>query len=73
MQETQVRSLGQEDATHHRATTAMSHNYGACALEPMVDDRRSHRKEKPAHHHEKVAPAPAAREKACNKDPAKPK
>ena len=34
VQETWVRSLGQEDATCHRATKAVNHNYWAHALEP---------------------------------------
>ena len=35
MQGTQVRALVQEDPTCRRATNPMSHNYGACTLDPV--------------------------------------
>ena len=35
MQGTRVRALVREDLTCHRATKSMSHNYWACALEPV--------------------------------------
>ena len=49
MQETQVRSLVREDPTCRGATKPVRHNYWACALEPVLRSKRSHRNEKPAH------------------------
>ena len=62
MQETQVRSLIQEDPTCHGATKPVHHNYWACALEPgnwnywnphalepLLHKKISHHKEKPTH------------------------
>ena len=58
MQGTQVRALVREDPTCRGATKPMCHNYWAREpqllkpghLEPMLCNKRSHRKEKPAHH-----------------------
>ena len=52
LQETRVWSLIQEDPTCHGATKPISHNYWACALEPMLHNKRSYRNEKPAHRNE---------------------
>ena len=57
MQGTRVRSLVQEDATHHRATKPMSHSYGAHTPqllkplypEPVLHNKRSYCNEKPVH------------------------
>ena len=61
MQETQVKSLIQEDPTYSGATKCMCHNYWACALalelqlrslyvlEPVFLNKRNHCNEKPAH------------------------
>ena len=62
MQGTWVRALVPEDPTCHRATKPVSHNYQACALEPMspnywslralepvLCNKRSHHNEKPVH------------------------
>ena len=54
---TQVQSLVCEDFTCWGATEPMSDSYGACALEPMLWNERSHRNEKPAHRNWRVAPA----------------
>ena len=49
---TQVRSLDREDPTCCGATKPMHHNYSACALEPVLRNKKSHRNEKPAHRNE---------------------
>ena len=49
MQGTWVRSLVQEDSTYCKATKPVSHNYWACALKPVVCNKRSHCNEKPLH------------------------
>ena len=49
MQGTRVRALDQEDPTCHRTTKPVHHNYWACALEPVLHNKRSHRNEKPTH------------------------
>ena len=41
MQETQVRSLVQEDPIRRRAAKPMSRIYGACALEPELMNPRA--------------------------------
>ena len=51
LQGTQVQSLVQEDSTYHWAAKPMCHNYGACTLEPVRRNKRSHHNEKPAHPH----------------------
>ena len=48
-QETPVQSLVQEDPTCRRATKPMCHHYGACALQPVLCNKRGHHDEKPAH------------------------
>ena len=40
---------GLEDSTCHRAAEPVCHNLGACALEPMHHNQRSHRNERPVH------------------------
>ena len=52
VQGTWVRALVQEDPMCRRATKPVCHNYWACALEPVLRNKRSHRNEKPAHCHE---------------------
>ena len=49
MQGTWVRALVWEDPTCCGATKPVHHNYWACALEPVLHNKRSHRNEKPAH------------------------
>ena len=39
----------QEDSTCHGASKPTCHNYWACALEPALCNKRSHRNEKPTH------------------------
>ena len=58
MQETQVRSLIQEDLTCRGAAQPMHHHYWAHTLEPWLCNRRSNHNEKPMH---------------CNEDPLQPK
>ena len=41
------RSLIWENSTCHRATKPTRHNYWACALEPMLLNKRSHHNERP--------------------------
>ena len=55
MQGTQVRSLVREDSTCCRATKPTHHTYEALALESVLCNKRRHRKEKPAHHNQRVA------------------
>ena len=52
MQGTRVRALVREDPTCHGATKPVRYNYWACALEPMLRNKRSHRSEKPSHPNE---------------------
>ena len=60
MQGTRVRALVREDPTCYKATKPVCHNYWArvlqllkpLRLEPVLHNKRSHRKEKPAHHKE---------------------
>ena len=52
MQGTWVRSLVQEDPTCRGATEPVHHNYWACALEPVLHNKRSHCNEKLAHRNE---------------------
>ena len=40
----------------HRAAKPVCHNCGACAPEPVLRNKRSHPREKPAHHEWRVAP-----------------
>ena len=50
MQGTWVWSLVQEDSVCHRATKPVSRHYrSACALEPMLCNKRIHLNEKPSH------------------------
>ena len=42
--------LVQEDLTCRVTTKSMHHNYGACALEPVLHGRRSRLSEKSMHH-----------------------
>ena len=44
-----VRSLVLEDSTCWEATKPVSHKYWACALEPMLCNKRSHSNGKPRH------------------------
>ena len=46
MQGIQVESLVQEDPTCCRAAKPTYHNYQACALRPVLHNKRSHRGEK---------------------------
>ena len=62
MQGTRVRVLVQEDPSCCGATKPVRHNYWACALEPVLHNKRSHRNEKPAHHNEEQPPLAATRE-----------
>ena len=52
MQGTRVRALVREDPTCHGATKPVRHNYWTCTLEPVLCNKRSQRKEKPAHRNE---------------------
>ena len=60
MQRTRARALVWEDPTCRGETKPVRHNYWACVpqllkpvhLEPVLRNKRSHRKEKPAHHKE---------------------
>ena len=52
MQATRVRALVWEDPTCCGATKSVRHKYWACALEPVLCNKRSHRSEKPVHHNE---------------------
>ena len=80
-QETQVRSLIQEDATCHRTTKPMHCNYWACALKPVSHTTETHtpQLEKPSQWeaHAIIREQPlltTAREKPIqHKDPAQPK
>ena len=76
VQETQVRSLVQEDPTCCRAARPMCHNFGACALEPgscsywsssalepVLRNKGSCWDEKPSHHTEESPLLDTAREK----------
>ena len=54
MQETQVWSLVQEELTCQGKTKPLRHNYWACALEPVLHNKRSQHNEKPLHHKENV-------------------
>ena len=62
MQGTRVRALVQEDPTCRGATKPMRHNCWACALEPVLRNKRSHRNEKPAHRNEEQPPLATTRE-----------
>ena len=76
-QGTWVRTLVWEDSTCRGATKPVHHNYWACALEPashnywtrmpqllepVLHNKRSHCKEKPAHHNEEQPLLAATRE-----------
>ena len=50
--DTRIQPLVQEDSTCLGANKPMHQNYGACALEPVLHNKRSHCNEKPAHHNE---------------------
>ena len=52
MQGTWVRALVREDPTCRGAAEPARHNYWACALEPVLRNRRSHGNEKPMHFNE---------------------
>ena len=67
MQRTRVQSLVQEDAMGQLSLCAT-------ASEPVLHNQRSYRKEKPAHHHKRVAPArrsQRARTQQCRPSAAK--
>ena len=51
-QGTRAQALVREDPTCRGATKPMRQNCWACALEPVLRNKRSHRNEKPAHHNE---------------------
>ena len=51
-QGTRVGALVQEDPTCCGATKSVSHNYWACALEPVLRNKRSQRNKKPTHRNE---------------------
>ena len=57
MQGTWVRALVWEDPTCCRAAKPMHHSYRACALEPMLRNKRSHRNKKPMPHKDRAAPS----------------
>ena len=66
VQETGVQSLVQEDPTGFGAAKPMCHNCWACALEPMLNNKRRHCNEKPVHCNWRAAPAHwNQRETAC--------
>ena len=85
MQETQVRSLTQEDPTWHGATKPMRHNYWAWALEPQELQllsqcakawalepelhKRSHHNEKPTHRNREQTLLAVIKEKKKKKKP----
>ena len=49
VQGTRVQAPVHEDPTCHGATKPVHHNYWACALEPVLHNKRSYCNEKPAH------------------------
>ena len=51
--DTRIQPLVQEDSTCLGANKLMHQNYGDCALEPVLRNKRSHCNEKPAHHNKK--------------------
>ena len=55
MQGTYVPSSPQEDSTCHNAAKPVYHSYCACAPEPVLCNKRSHRNEKPAYLNRRVA------------------
>ena len=52
MQGTRIQSLVWEDPTCCGAAKPVRHNYWDCALEPMLRNKRSHRREKHSHRKE---------------------
>ena len=64
MQGTRVGSLIQEDLTCHGATEPRHQSFSACALEPVLCDKRSHRNKKLAHGKQRGAPSSPQSEKA---------
>ena len=46
MQETLIQSLVLEDSTYLRATKTLHHNYWACTVEPVSQNKRSHHNKK---------------------------
>ena len=46
MQETLIRSLVLEDSTYLGATKTLYHNYWACTVEPVSQNKRSHHNKK---------------------------
>ena len=85
MQETQIRSLVQEDPTCCGATKQVYHSYRDCAPEPeshnywahsaleSVLSKRSHEHEKPSHHNQEAAPTNYRKEWAAMKTQHRPK
>ena len=73
VQGTWIRSLVWEDPTCNGAYKPMCHSYWAHVLqalkpahpEPVLCNKRSHSKEKPMHHNQRVGPALATRESPC--------
>ena len=65
MQETQVQSLVWEDPTCHGTTKLVCHNYGACALEPVLHSKRNYSSGKPAPPPQRVALSRHNYGKAC--------
>ena len=52
MHEPWVPSLALEDPICRRATKPMCHDYQACALEPVLHNKRNPHSEKPVSHNE---------------------
>ena len=61
MQGTRVWALVREDPTCRGATKPVRHSYWACALEPVLCNKRGHLSEKPVHHNEEWPPLTATR------------
>lgn len=62
MQGTQVRFLAQEDSTCHRATKPLHRNDCACALEPVICNKRGRHRKMPSHRNWRSSPLSTTRE-----------
>ena len=62
MQGTQVPALVREDPTCHGAAKPVRHNYRACALEPVLRNKRGYDSERPPHRDEEWPPLATTRE-----------
>ena len=62
MQGTRVRALVWEDPTCRGAAGPVSHNYWACALEPVLRNKRGRDSERPVHRDEEWPPLAATGE-----------